>query len=176
MDIIGWLRSVFRARICDDRQVLRQVVQQFSPKTRALFVAGLAGLVVILFTWAIGPGLFAAKQAPERTVTAAVTEPVSCADPQPVEKVRFTEAGKPRGASLRACGHDKGEELEVAIPLAATAGPLTVRIAETYTGYSTLRRSLGLLLVALSCAGGATYAFLLLRSAPSRHRHRVQPV
>lgn len=169
--------SVFRARICDYRQVLRQVVQQFSPKTRALLVAGLAGLVVIVLTWAIGPGLFAVKQDPVRTVTAAVTEPASCADPRPVEKVRFTEAGKPRDAALPACGHDKGEELQVAIPhAAATAGPLTVRIAETYTGYSTMRRSVGLLLVALSSAGGATYAFLLLRGAPSRHRRRVQPV
>jgi len=49
-----------------------------------------------------------------------------------------------------------------------------VRAANTATGYSDLRQSVGLLLVALACAGGAIYALLVMRD--DGQRRSILPV
>lgn len=125
----------------------------------------------MLVVWWIGPGLFAGDDGPEeRVVTASVSEPVPCTEPDAVEKVTFLHGDQPRTASLHACGHDKGEELAVAVPVSAGPGALTVRSAETDVGYSNVRSTIGLLLVALSCFGGGAYAFLVSQSGRGRRR------
>lgn len=143
---------------------VRRLVDGLSTTTRALIVAGFVGFVIVLIAWLVGPGLFAGAAPPERVLTASVTEPVPCTAADPMEKVRFTDGGKQREASLPACGHDKGEELAVAVPEAPAAGPLTVRSAETHAGHSNVRTSIGLLLLALGCVGGGGYAFLVSRA------------
>ncbi len=135
-----------------------------SETTRAVLLAGAVGLVVLLTAWMIGPSLFAGADEVERVVTATVTERASCTDPKAAEQVAFTDAGKKHEATLPACGHDKGEKIEVALPNDAGAGPLTVRAAETDAGHSRTRSSIGLLLIALSCVGGGFYAFLFSRT------------
>lgn len=142
-------------------------------RARALLVAGFVALVVLLFVWAMGPTLFAESDAAEeRVVTATVTRAVPCDKAGATETVRLQFAGAPRAATLNACGHDKGEELEVAVPVNAGTGALTVRAADTAVGNHDLRKPLGLLLVALSCLGGGTYAFLVTRGS-SRPSHRA---
>lgn len=135
-----------------------------SETTRAVLAAGAVGLVVLLVAWMIGPSLFAGADEAERVVTAKVTETALCTDPKAAEKVTFADTGKEREAILPACGHDKGEKVEVALPNEAGAGPMVVRAAETDAGHSTARSSVGLLLIALSCAGGGLYAFLFSRT------------
>lgn len=159
---------MFPAGIWNYRGV-RQPAVQLSTRTRALLVAGFVGLLIVLIVWWIGPGLFASADEPvERVVTASVSEPVSCTEPDAVEQVTFLDGDKPRTASLHACGHDKGEELAVAVPESPGPGALTVRSAETDAGHSNARRTIGLLLVALSCLGGGAYAFLVSQAGPCR--------
>lgn len=144
---------------------------------RSFATAGIAGFVIVLFIWWIGSGLVATEPADEWVTTAQVTSPARCTADDPVEKVRFDVGDKQRTALLHACGHTKGEQLEVAVPESPGKGALTVREAETEIGHGVARRSLGLLLVALACVGGGVFAFLLSpQAAPvgrTGHRHAV---
>ena len=132
---------------------------------KVLAVAATVGVAVVALAWWIGPGLFGATHSPpeKRVVTATVTEPMSCTKPGAAEKVRFTLDGQTREGVLTACGHDKEEKVEVVVPADAGSGPIDVRSAVSSPGYSTLRGPLGLLLLALSCGAGGTYAFLVIR-------------
>lgn len=147
---------------------------------RSFATAGIAGIVIVLFIGWIGPGLVASEPPDEWVTTATVTSPVRCTTDDPVEKVRFEVDGAKRTALLHACGHAKGEELDVAVPDSPGNGALIVHEAGTETGHGTAHRSLGLLLVALACAGGGLFAFLLSpqasslgRIASSGRRHAV---
>ncbi|MPY79146.1 MAG: hypothetical protein GEV04_11760 [Actinophytocola sp.] len=135
---------------------------------RAILVAFVVGFVVLVFAWWIGPGLFSGNDEPERVVTASVVKPVDCTASTLVETVTFTDVNGKQRAQLTACGHDKGEQLQVVLTEEQGTGELTVRSADTEVGYSNLRQSVGLLLVALSCAGGATYALLVMRGNSRR--------
>lgn len=132
---------------------------------KVLAVAGLAGIVVVALAWWIGPSLFGATSSdPEtRVVTATVTDPVPCTKPDPQEKVDFTLDGQSRTGVLTACGHDTKENVLVVVPADAGPGSIEVRSAVSSPGYSALRGPLGLLLLALSCAAGGVYAFLVIR-------------
>lgn len=134
-----------------------------------MLVACVVGFVVLVFAWWVGPSLFAGKEEPARVVTASVVKPVECTASAPVETVTFEDSGGTKQAQLRACGHDKGERLQVVLQQDPGSGELTAQSAATETGYSNLRQSVGLLLVALACAGGATYA-LLVTPGGSRRR------
>ncbi len=144
------------------------LLAQLTPRVRAILVACAVGFIVLLFAWWVGPDLFAGKDEPARVVTASVVKPVDCTASTPVETVTFTDAAGMQEAQLRACGHAKGEQLQVVLPAEPVEGELTVRTADTEIGHSNLRQSVGLLLIAMSCAGGATYAVLVARGAPRR--------
>ena len=132
---------------------------------KVLAVAATVGVAVVALAWWIGPGLFGAPHSPpeQRVVTATVTEPMSCTTAGATEKVRFSLDGQTRKGVLTACGHDKEEKVEVVVPADAGSGSIEVRSAVSSPGYSTLRGPLGLLLLALSCGAGGTYAFLVIR-------------
>jgi hypothetical protein len=131
-----------------------------STTMRAVSLAGLVGLLVVLATWLLGPSVFAGADEPERVVTAKVTAPAQCDAANAVERVSFADGAQQRTADLPACGHDRGEELKVAVNQDGSS----VHLAETSAGYSNARQSTGLLLIALSCAGGGGYVYLLARS------------
>lgn len=147
---------------------MARLLAQLTPRVRAILVACVVGFIVLLFAWWIGPGLFAGKEEAARVVTASVVKPVDCTASAPIETVTFTDVDGQQEARLRACGHSKGEQLQVVLPAEPADGELTVRTADTEIGHSNLRQSVGLLLIALSCAGGATYAVLVARGAPGR--------
>lgn len=147
---------------------MARLLAQLTPRVRAILVACVVGFIVLLFAWWVGPGLFAGTDEPARVVTASVVKPVDCTASTPVETVAFTDAAGKQEAQLRACGHAKGEQLQVVLPAEPVEGELTVHTADTEIGHSNLRQSVGLLLIAMSCAGGATYAVLVARGAPRR--------
>lgn len=147
---------------------MARLLAQLTPRVRAIFVACLVGFIVLLFAWWVGPGLFSGNDEPARIVTASVVKPVDCTATTPVETVTFTDASGKQDARLRACGHDKGEQIQVVLPEGQGTGELTVHSADTPMGHSNLRQSVGLLLVALSCAGGATYSLLVMRGDSRR--------
>lgn len=152
-------------------------VDQVSERTRVVVVVGFVAFLVLIFVWWIGPAMFAGAGGPaERVVTATVTVPAECTGRAPVETVRFSAGGDKRDATLHACGHDRGEKLEVAVPVEAGSGPITVRAAGTEKGNHDLRKPVGLALVALSCAGGAIYAFLVTHRSNRHGRRTVRAV
>lgn len=163
---------VFVACICDDQRVDR-LLALLTLRMRAILVAFGVGFIVLVFAWWIGPSLFAGPAEPSRVVTASVVEPVDCTASTLVETVTFTDGGGTQQAQLAACGHSKGERLQVVVE-STGSGEVTVRAANTATGYSDLRQSVGLLLVALACAGGAVYALLVMRD--DAQRRSILPV
>lgn len=171
-----------RRGIWNDRGVRRAsgllgYLGSLSATARAVLLAAGVGFVVVLVASLFGPGLFAGDEEPERVVAASVTEPAPCTAAGAKETVTFTDGGAKKTAVLPACGHEKGEKLEVAVPTEPEPGTLTVRSAETEAGYSSVRRSIGLLLMALACVGGGLYAYLVTRAVrrPARHT-RPAPV
>ncbi|MGH3433171.1 MAG: hypothetical protein ACRDQB_10075 [Thermocrispum sp.] len=138
-------------------------LSSLSAMARAVLLAAVVGFVVLLVAWLLGPSLFAAAAEDERVVTASVSEPAPCTDANARETVTFTDGGGRQTARLSACGHDKGEQLRVALSAEPEPGVLTARSAATEAGYSNVRRSVGLLLMALACVGGGFYAYLVTR-------------
>jgi hypothetical protein len=137
-----------------------------------LAVAAIAGIAVVIAAWWTGPSLFGgADSSDEQVVQATVKVPVTC-DGGGQETVQVTVDGAPRAAQMSACGHSEGEQVQVAVPTEPPPGQLQVRTAETVQGVSDLRRPVGLALVALSCAGGGVYAFLVSRG---RRRDAATP-
>lgn len=137
---------------------------------RSLAVAAVVGVLVVAAAWWIGPGLFGSTSAvPEhRVVTATVVAPVPCTTAGAEETVSFEWQGTPRKGMLTACGHDRDEQVEVAVPVDAGSGPIDVDSVAGSTGYSALRGPIRLLLLALSCTAGGIYAFLVIRGPRMR--------
>ncbi|WP_232376546.1 hypothetical protein [Amycolatopsis aidingensis] len=134
-----------------------------------LAVAAFAGVLVVFSAWWFGPDLFGRQeQENERVVPATVTMGASCSEPDAEETVRFELDGETRNGTLGACGHDREDQVEIAVPAGAGSGLIDVRIAATARGNSDLRRPVGLGLLALSCAGGGMYAFLVVRGPRQR--------
>jgi hypothetical protein len=97
-------------------------------------------------------------------VPATVTAPSKCTVADATERVRFEVDGTTREGTLSGCGHNKGEQVRVAVPPGDQgADALTVRLAATMPGQSDLRSPVGLALLVLSCASGGIYAFLVAR-------------
>lgn len=134
-----------------------------------LAVAAVAGVLVLATAWWVGPDLFGRAPAPEHRVTqATVTMPVPCSSPGAGETVQFEFEGSSRSGILDACGHSRGEHLNVAVPVNAGDGLIDVRLAATTPGYSDLRGPVGLVLLALACTGGGIYSFLVVRGPRRR--------
>jgi hypothetical protein len=136
-----------------------------------LAVAAFAGVLVLATAWWIGPDLFGRAPAPEHRITqATVTMPAPCSSPGDGETVQFEFEDAARTGLLNACGHSRGELLNIAVPVNAGEGLIDVRLAATAPGHSDLRRPVGLVLLALACTGGGIYSFLVVRGP---HRRAV---
>jgi hypothetical protein len=134
-----------------------------------LAVAAFAGVLVLATAWWIGSDLFGRAPAPEHRVTrATVTMPAPCSSPGDGETVQFEFEDTARSGILDACGHSRGELLNIAVPVNAGEGLIDVRLAATAPGYSDLRKPVGLVLLALACTGGGIYAFLVVRGPRRR--------
>ncbi|OZM75343.1 hypothetical protein CFN78_03205 [Amycolatopsis antarctica] len=130
----------------------------------ALGIPAATGVLVVLLVWLVGPGLFTASAAQDEQVArATVDAPVSCTDAGVRETVRVTVDGSERMAELSACGHTQGEQVDVVVPSAPGEGELDVRLSDTERGNQDARRPVGMFLVAVSCAAGGAYAFLMVR-------------
>ncbi|MGY6655932.1 hypothetical protein ACXIZN_27595 [Amycolatopsis sp. TRM77291] len=123
-----------------------------------------AGLLVIFLAWLAGPGLFGiSNETKGTTVQAEVVEPARCTGGGATERVKFEFGGAPMEGSLNACGHGKGERIEVVVPDGASGDAVAVHAAEATAGASDARRPLGLALLVFSCFAGGMYVFLVLR-------------
>jgi hypothetical protein len=135
-----------------------------TPGWNSLAVAAGVGLLVIFLAWLAGPGLFGiTNDTPGTTVRAEVVQPAPCTGGGATETVKFEFGGQPKEGSLNACGHGKGERVEVVVPDGATGPTISVHAAEAATGASDARRPLGLALLVFSCFAGGMYVFLVLR-------------
>ncbi|MFD2421966.1 hypothetical protein [Amycolatopsis pigmentata] len=131
---------------------------------RTLAVAVVVGIAVVTAVWWAGPGaLGVTATGGGDTTQATVTAPAACTDANPTETVRFEHGGQNQTGTLDACGHDRDDRVSISIPADFGAGSTKVHLADVVQGHSDLRRPLGLALLALSCLGGGTYAFLVLR-------------
>ncbi|GAB3586595.1 hypothetical protein GCM10027445_65520 [Amycolatopsis endophytica] len=129
-----------------------------------LAVAVLAGIAIVTAVWWAGPGMLGTAAAAQGTTAqATVTRGAECSAPEPQETVEITLDGQQRTGVLDACGHDQDDRVDVRVPAAAGDGDLEVHLADVVTGHDDLRRPIGLALLALSCLGGGTYAFLVHR-------------
>lgn len=128
-----------------------------------------AGVLVVLLAWLAGPGLLGITNddlgAP---VQAEVTKPAPCDNPNAVETVKFTIAGKTHEGTLNGCGHGQGERVEVGVPEPLPdQGTVTVRAADTSAGAQDARRPIGLALLVFACFSGGMFVYLWL-SIPLR--------
>lgn len=151
------------------RQRVELLRRQVQLHWKSLGVAAGAGILVLLLVWLAGPGLFGAVPVePGTIVSAEVTKQVECAVPNAEETVKFPLNGTDREGSLSACGHDKGERVDVLVPAGAGDGMIEVETAKVMeVAGSGASRPLGLFLVTLACFAGALYAVILLRNPPA---------
>ncbi len=138
--------------------------RQLTPGWNSLAVAAGVGLLVVFLAWFAGPGLFGITNETEGTkVQAEVVQPVPCAGGTTTETVKFEFGGQPMEGSLVACGHGKGERIEVVVPEGGPSAGVSVHSADVAAGASDARRPLGLALLVFSCFSGGMYVFLVLR-------------
>ncbi|WAL64824.1 hypothetical protein ORV05_28380 [Amycolatopsis cynarae] len=138
---------------------------------RTLVIVALVGIAIVISVWWAGPGALGSPAGVDGTPTeATVTKAAPCNDTNVKETVQFRFGGQDHTGSLDACGHDQNDRVEIMVPTGLGSGTVDVHLADVVPGHSNLRRPLGLALLALSCLGGATYAFLVQRGP------RRQPV
>lgn len=127
-------------------------------------------MLVVVLTWLLGPGALGIEAVESGTsVPAQVTAPTQCTDGTAQETVAFVLNGQSRFGTLNACGHDKGEHVDIVVPSGSAAtGSIAVESADTVSGSTDLRGPLGLALVALSCIAGGFYVILVRREPPPR--------
>lgn len=136
---------------------------------KPLAFAVLIGVVVVTAVWWAGPGILGGASTAQGAVAeATVTTPAACSAANPMETVQFQQGGQARTGMLDACGNDPNDRVEVTVPAGFGNGSTNVHLADVVQGHSDLRRPAGLAMLALSCLGGGTYAFLVLRG-PRRH-------
>jgi hypothetical protein len=127
-------------------------------------VAAGAGLLIVVILWLIGPGLFGDGAAPAGTVVQAeVTKSMDCTVADAQEAVRFPLGGATRDGTLNACGHNKGEHVDITVPANPGDGTINVETSKVVNGTTSARRPIGLFLAALSCFAGAFYTHLVIR-------------
>ncbi|AXB47183.1 hypothetical protein [Amycolatopsis albispora] len=135
---------------------------------REVAVAAVTGVLVVLAVWLV-PGVLGVSGGTEATVVrATVTKPLPCTNTGAREGVRVEIDGQRRDATLSACGHNEGEQFDVALPADVGPGPLEVRIAPPARGDSALMRPVALGLLSLSCLAGGGYAWLVVRGPRRR--------
>ncbi|HET6499870.1 MAG TPA: hypothetical protein VFG87_03810 [Amycolatopsis sp.] len=133
---------------------------------RIFAIAALVGVAIVTAVWWAGPGMLGMTPAASgTTVDATVTTPASCTDADPTETVQFQQDGQTRTGTLNGCGNDKNDRVSVTVPADFGTGSANVQLADVIEGHSDLRRPIGLALLALSCLGGGTYAFLVQRGS-----------
>ena len=129
-----------------------------------LAVCGAVGVLVLVVAWWLGPGLFGSVESAQGTVAEAkVTLPMPCSQPGAKETVQFELNGQDRNGTLDGCGHGKDERVSIIAPADAGSGLIDVSLADVVKGHSDPRRPVGLALLAISCAAGGMYAFLVVR-------------
>ncbi|NIH82354.1 hypothetical protein [Amycolatopsis viridis] len=130
-------------------------------------VAVVVGIAIVTAVWWAGPGVLGTASAAQGTVAqATVTKGAECSAADPQETVEITLDGRKRTGTLDACGHDPNDRVDVTVPASAGDGDtqdIQVHLADVVTGHDGVRRPVGLALLALSCLGGGTYAFLVRR-------------
>lgn len=133
---------------------------------QSLLIPVATGIVLVVLVWLAGPGLFgSAEPSAGTTVDATVVTPAACTNSDAKETVQFTQGGQQRTGSLDACGHDRDNRIQISVPPGFGTGDSSVHLADVSQGDNGLLRPLGMALFALSCLGGATYAFLVQRGA-----------
>ncbi|WP_343063980.1 hypothetical protein [Haloechinothrix aidingensis] len=130
-------------------------------RSGALLAAGFVGIAVVFAVWWFGPGLFAgAPSIDGRVVEATVVESAPCSEPNATAVVEFSAGADRREAPLDACGHGEDERIDIAVPESGEK----VYSADVAKQYHDWYRPVGLVLVALSCLGGAVYASVITRA------------
>lgn len=131
---------------------------------QSLLPAVLIGLLLVFLMSLADPDMFGSPEKPVgTTVEATVVAPAGCTGGNEKETVQFTQGGQPRTGSLDACGHDANDHVQISVPDGFGTGNSTVQLADVTQSRSGLLRPVALALFALSCLGGATYAFLMAR-------------
>lgn len=143
------------------------------PLTGKVFsLAAVTGALVVFAVLLMAPSVFGSGAGEEQEiVSATVTDPQNCTKPDATEVVSFRLDGHTREGRLSACGHDRDEQVRVALP-SDPGGPgefvADVSLAASAPGTSYIRKPLGSALLVLSSAGGALYAVLLVRGERGR--------
>lgn len=139
------------------------------------WAAACAGVVVLGVLIAVVvslSGLFGSS--PEdvgRSVRAAVVSGAPCNKPGATETVRFTLSGKTHQARFDGCGHAKNERVTVTVPSGSLPSDLVVHASDAAMGDREDGEGLGLLLIVVSGAAGAAYAFLVRRGPRTTPLH-----
>ncbi|HVK20654.1 MAG TPA: hypothetical protein VM677_04785 [Actinokineospora sp.] len=113
-------------------------------------------LVAILISLTGALGLWSTSADAWRTQATIVTS-VPCGDPGQAEEVTFHRDGHEQRARLDACGHLRGETIEIAV------GD-TVSVAKATAGAQTDARPIGVILCVFAGIAGAGFAELWRRS------------
>ena len=109
-------------------------------------------------------GLFGASPEDQgTTVRATVVTGVACSEPSATETVTFTAGGDEHRARFDGCGHEKDERVEVTVPTGPLPDNLVVHASAAAVGDQQEGEGLAVLLIVVSGAAGATYAFLIRR-------------
>jgi hypothetical protein len=109
-------------------------------------------------------GLFGTSPEDQGTkVRATVVTSVPCNRPDATETVKFTIGGRAHQARFDGCGHAKNEPVEVTVPSGPLPANVLVHASDAATGDQEAGEGLGLLLIVVSGAAGAAYAFVLRR-------------
>jgi hypothetical protein len=134
-----------------------------------LLGAALVGIGIVVAVWWAGPGVLGSVTTTQGTPSeATVTVPASCTAANATETVRFEFGGQTHTGSLDACGNDANDRVNIVVPTGIGTGEVAVHLADVVPGHGSLRRSVALALLALSCVGGGTYAFLVHRGPRRR--------
>jgi hypothetical protein len=88
-----------------------------------------------------------------------VTKGAACTNAANGEIVTFVRDGEEHRATLDACGHREGEQVDVSMPAGVT-GAITVHGAEAVIGESGARRPMAYVLFLLACFAGGGFAYL----------------
>ncbi len=126
--------------------------------------AGVVVLGTVIAGLVSAAGLFGASSEDQGTdVRARVVAGTPCDRAGATETVTFTADGRDHRVRFDGCGHVEGEHVEITVPAGALPPDAVVHAADAAVGDSEDGEGLGLLLIVVSGAAGAGYAFLVRR-------------
>ena len=131
-----------------------------------LLVLALVGIGVVALSWWPRPDVLG-EDARFRPATAVVIESTPCGASTQGDKVEVTVDGKPRQARFDGCGHTKGQQLPVRVPV-DSGGEFVVRSAEPDegSGGNSVPQRLNWVLLTLAAIAGGGYALMLRGRLP----------